>query len=116
MILSLNMPQLGALMVQGVIQEIHVSEGCRIDAGSKLFDIRVDLSEVAPQDCPPVSFFQMVSREKGWVRQLNCAIGQSHSVGQVLAVVSSDQDEPCDTSPLRPLRISTVGVLSAPEW
>ena len=75
MILSLNMPRLGDPVIHGLIDKIHVSEGCRIEAGSKLFDIRVDLSAVAPQDCPPVSYFRMVSREGGWVRRLTCASG-----------------------------------------
>ncbi len=116
MILSLNMPQLGVPMSQGVVERIHISEGCRIEVGAKLLDIRVDLSAVAAQDCPPISYFRMVSREAGWVRRLICATGAVHSMGEILALVSTDRDESCDEPPQRPLRIASAGILADRQW
>lgn len=116
MILSLVMPRMGELMSAGSVRKLHVAEGGEIKPGSKLVDVHVDLSAVAPQDCPPVYSFRVVSREKGWVRKLTASVGELKGTGTLLALVSTDPDEPLEGRPVRPLRVAAAGIVGEPDW
>lgn len=116
MILSLEMPRMGEQMASGVVEKRYVAEGSAIQPGSRLFDVRVDLGVIAPQDCPPVYTFRIVSREKGWVRQVAPSVGDLCKVGQVLALVSTEPQEPLTAAPGRHLRVTSAGVLSDSGW
>jgi hypothetical protein len=107
---------MGALMSAGTVTTLHIAAGGEIRPGSRLLDVRVDLSAVAPQDCPPVYSFRVVSRETGWVRQLTAAVGEVKETGALLALISSDPAEPLDGSPTRPLRTTAAGIIAEPDW
>ncbi len=116
MILVLTMPSLGALEGIQTVQNIHVAPGSEIKVGTKLLDVRLDLGEAAPQDCSPVSYFRLVSREKAWLRHLAVGDGAVCQRGQLLAVLSTAPQEPADAPPARALRISTASILGEAEW
>ena len=116
MILSLQMPQMGEQMTVGVIEKIYVAEGSAVQPGSRLLDVRVDLSAVAPQDCPPVYSFRIVARERGWVKQLTPSVGDVCAVGTVLALIGTDSEEPLTGSPGRLFRVTFAGILSDSGW
>jgi pyruvate/2-oxoglutarate dehydrogenase complex dihydrolipoamide acyltransferase (E2) component len=107
---------MGALMSAGTVGKLHVAEGGEIKPGSKLLDVYVDLSAVAPQDCPPVYSFRVVSREKGWVRKLTASVGEVKETGALLALLSTDPDEPLEELPVRALRTTAAGIVGEPDW
>jgi hypothetical protein len=95
---------------------VHVVPGSEIKVGTKLLDLRLDLGSAAPQDCTPISFFRIVAREKGWLRQLAITEGEVVQVGQSLALVSSVSEGPLDLPPARTMRITTASILGGAEW
>jgi pyruvate/2-oxoglutarate dehydrogenase complex dihydrolipoamide acyltransferase (E2) component len=115
-ILSLVMPRMGALMSAGMVASLHVTEGAELKPGARLLDVRVDLSAVAPQDCPPVYYFRVVSREKGWVRKLTASVGELKETGALLALVSTDPGEPLENPPARALRTTAAGIVREPDF
>ena len=115
MLLTLALPQLNDLMLTGIIGTLHVAEGTEMTPGSKLLDVTVDLSDVAPQDCPPVSYYRIAVRERVWLRRLDVAAGDDVPTGTVLAHFSTDPDEPLDAPSARPLRVTIAGILGDSE-
>ena len=116
MLLSLNMPRMGAAMQFGVLRQVSVREGDALTPGSRLLDVQVDLSAGAPQDCPPVYCFRVVCRERVWVRRLSASAGEAREVGDVLALLSTQPDEPLDGPAVRPLRVACAGILDPAGW
>ena len=83
-------------------------------AAAKLFDLRVDLSAGFSQYCPPISYFRVVAREKGILRQLLVKPGDNVNVGDLLAIFSDTADEESAGQPVRPLRVTTAGIAHHP--
>src|SRR5689334_10235757 len=110
------MPQMGDLMRSGIIYTVNLSEGMAISPGTKLMDVYVDLSAAAPQDCPMSFHFRAVSRERGFVRRLQMAVGESKEVGELLALISTDPDEALEVPVTRSLRITTAGIVKEADW
>lgn len=100
----------------GFLIRVAVREGGALSPGSQLVDVRVDLSAGAPQDCPPVYCFRAICREKVWVRKVLAAAGEVREVGEVLALVSTQPDEPLDSAVVRPLRLACAGILDPTGW
>ena len=110
MLLVLAIPRMGDLMTEGTIAHVFVEPGARFERGDPLFEIRIDLSAVAAQNCEPISFARVVAHEAGWLRRLDGEVGAVLEVGATLAIASTSPDEPVDASPQRPLRVN-VGVV-----
>ena len=53
MLIVLTLPRINEHMTVAEIQTIHAAEGQFLDLGAKLLDLSIDLSSVAPHDCPP---------------------------------------------------------------
>jgi pyruvate/2-oxoglutarate dehydrogenase complex dihydrolipoamide acyltransferase (E2) component len=115
-VLSLVLPRMAELESSVRLEKIYVVEGDQIASGSKLFELRVDLSAVAEQDCPPVTYFRVVSRERGWVRKAQAEVGKAYSVGDLLALVSTDPTEPIEGDAVRVLRTACAAVVREPGW
>jgi pyruvate/2-oxoglutarate dehydrogenase complex dihydrolipoamide acyltransferase (E2) component len=115
-LLSLTMPSMGQQMISGNITFLGIAVGDQLKVGLKLLDVRVDLSTAAPQDCPPIFYFRMVAREPGWVRQIAAAVGEEKTVGAVLALISTEPDEPLDGPVARSLRAASAAILPEFEW
>jgi pyruvate/2-oxoglutarate dehydrogenase complex dihydrolipoamide acyltransferase (E2) component len=113
-LLALSMPRMGKEMRSGTVMQVYVADGSRVAVGTKLADVRVDLSAVALQDCPPVYWFRMVAREKGWVRKLLTSTGETRTVGDLLALIGTEPDEAVEGTPVREFRIVSAGIL--PQW
>jgi len=100
------MPKMGALMTEGRIHRAYVEEGERFEPRTRLFDVRVDLSAAAPQDCPPIFHFVIVAVEGGWVRERPAATGDLVAVGQTM-LVAANGPEP-ETA--RDLRVAVAAI------
>ena len=117
MLLAFALPRVNPHMSSAIVSAIHAREGDALAAGSKLADLTVDLTAIAAQDCPPVSHFRMVVRERAWLRELAVARGDEIAVGTRIALFSTAPDEPLDTEPVRELRVAIAGILmQAPAW
>ncbi len=116
MLFSLTLPALTRQMRSGVIIQLDATEGCPLSVGSRLLDVRVDLSAVAAQDCPPIYFFRLVARERGWVRKVCARVGEERGVGDLLALISTDPEESLDGPPARALRIASASVVPEFQW
>jgi pyruvate/2-oxoglutarate dehydrogenase complex dihydrolipoamide acyltransferase (E2) component len=116
MILRLQMPKFGEEMRDGTIHRLLASPGARLDRGTPLLEVRVDLSAIAEQNCSPISIFRVVAAESGWLRTVQVTEGDRRSVGGTLATIAERPDDQQELDegevPTRPLRVSVATVLS----
>jgi hypothetical protein len=110
------MPSLSAQMSTALITRLNIAEGGALPNGSPLLEVRLDLGPMGAQDCPPVYFFRLVSREKGWVRKVFASVGEARGAGDTLALISTERDEPIDGPPARGLRTSSASIVPEFEW
>jgi len=110
-ILTLTLPTILPEMTEAVVTAVLAGAG-PLKPGAALFDLRVDLSEVGLQDCPPVSFYRIALREAAWLRRVLVDTNGSPAVGTVLAVFSSGPDDDLDQPPTRAVRHMVAGILS----
>jgi hypothetical protein len=103
------LPRLGAAMTEGQIHRVCVAVGQRFEARSRLFEVRVDLSAVAPADCPPIFFFVIVAAEAGVVRGLTCSVDDVVEIGSPMLVATTIEDESV-TSAARELRVAVATI------
>ena len=115
MLLSLTLPRINEHMLSAVVAAVHPSACAELAVGAKLVDLTVDLTAIAAQDCPPISHFRVVLRERAWLRRLLVARGDEVAVGAPLAWFSTEPDEPLDAAPAREARISIAGILMPPR-
>lgn len=116
LLLSLALPHIGEHMRTAIVRTVHVEPGALLTPGAKLFDVLVDLSAFAPQDCPPVALYRLASREKACLREVLVAPGADVKVGDLLARVTTAADEPLAQEPARALRITVAGIVDPAEW
>ena len=103
-------------MTTAVIKAVHAKEDAQLPAGGKLLDLSVDLTSYAEHDCPAISYFRIVVRERAWVRRLAVAEGDEIGPGAMLAQLSTDPAETLDGVPVRAARFGVAGILYQPEW
>ncbi|HTS20623.1 MAG TPA: hypothetical protein VMN79_02330 [Casimicrobiaceae bacterium] len=115
LLLTLTLPRINPLMTSAVIEEIHASQGAQLSQGARLLDLSVDLSSIAPQDCPPVSLYRIVLRDRVWLRSLTVARRDQVEVGALLARFSTELDEPLEAAPQRSVRITIAGIVFPPD-
>jgi hypothetical protein len=111
LIYELRLSEIIAQMSGATIECLYETPGTLLKPGSKLLDLSVDLGSAFSQECPPVSFYRIVLREPAWLRVMDLAPGKFCPLGDVIATLSSDPDEPLDAAPARPLRTTIAGVL-----
>lgn len=116
MLLNLTLPPINPYMSVGLINAIHASEGQALALGAKLMDVTIDLSAAAAHDCPPISHYRLVVRDRVWLRRLDVTMGDSPAVGDSLALFSTEADEPLDATPARQVRLTIAGVIAQPAW
>lgn len=115
MLIDIPLPRLHELMTTGVVTRVHVAPGSTLAVGAPLVDVRVDLSNAAAHDCPPVSYFRVVLRDTGVLRTLAAQVGSDLAPGQRLGLLTTTADEPLEGNPARAARLTTVGVLGLDE-
>jgi hypothetical protein len=111
MIYELRLP---AIMAEGTparIEQTYVVAGDVLAPGRKLFDLSIDLSARYGQNCPPISYYRVVSRERGVLRTFSAAPGAVFEPHAALGLVAADPAEPIGAGPARALRITTAGIM-----
>jgi len=116
MLISLTLPRINQHMTVALVRRIYAAEGDFVTLGSKLMDLSIDLSAVAPHDCPPISLYRIVLRDRVWVRRLAVSAGDDVAAGADLATFSTEADEPITGSPGRAARVTVAGILDLESW
>jgi len=111
-LLTLTLPRIHDLMTAATIEAVYARAGDALAVGAKLCDLTVDLSAVAAQDCPPISHFRLVLRERLWVRDVAARPATDVAVGATLMRFTTSPDEPLDGVPAREVRVSIAGILA----
>jgi len=110
-IFDFKLPLISPHMTAALVECLHATPGSALKAGSKLLDLSVDLSSAFSQDCPPISFFRIITRENLVLREFRFAAGQSCNVGALIAVFSTTPDEALDQPAQRGIRFTTAGII-----
>lgn len=111
MLVDLKIPQFSPQMNTALIETLYCSEGMQLSLGAKVLDLSVDLSSAFAQNCPPISYYRMVLREKLWLRKLTVVAGDRGEAGASIALFSTEPDEPLDAGPARAARCMTAGIV-----
>jgi hypothetical protein len=104
------MPLINPHMSGATIEYVHASPG-RLKAGSKLMDISVDLGSAFAQECPPISFYRLVTREEVWLAEISLAPGKFLTCGELMATFSTDPEEDAGQAAARELRLTVAGIM-----
>jgi hypothetical protein len=110
MFYDLRLAKINPYMSTARVECVYVETGRQLTIGDKLFDLSVDLSSAFAQDCPPISYFRVVVRERVWVQKTRVAAGDSCDVGALLAIFSPESATDLEGAPVRPLRVTTAGI------
>ncbi len=94
-----------------MIRALRANEGDELRVGGKLFDITVDLSEIALHDCPAVSHYRLAVRERAWLRRIEVKPGDDVPPRTIIATLSTDPNESLDGPPSREIRSMIAGIL-----
>lgn len=116
MLLNLTVPRINDYMTVAIVEAIHAQAGQALEVGAKLFDLKVDLSAAAPHDCPPISHYRLVLRERAWLRRLDVVLGDEPAVGEALALFSTEPDEPLGVEAARPVRVAIAAIIHQSAW
>lgn len=111
MILELRLPDIVPQMTGATAECLFAEAGEALRMGSKLIDLRIDLSSAFAQECPPVSYYRIVVREKAYLRHVSPRPGDFLELDAPVALFSSSPDEPLETAPERRLRVTVAGIL-----
>jgi hypothetical protein len=115
LLLNLTVPRINDYMTTAIVDTIYSSEGEALPVGTKLFDLTIDLSRAVAHDCPPISYFRVVLRERAWLRRLSIAEGDEPATGEPLALFSTEPDESLDAPAARPVRVAIAAILHQPS-
>ena len=116
MLLNLSVPRINDYMDTAIIEWVYPAEGQALEIGAKLVDLTVDLSAAAAHDCPPISHYRIVLRERAWLRGLAVARGDEQAVDGALAVFTTEPDEALDGAAWRPVRFAIAAIIHQPAW
>ena len=116
MLLALTLPRINIYMSTAIIDQIYAAVGAALPVGGKLLDLTIDLSAAAPHDCPPVGHFQLVVRDRVWLRRLDISPGDEPAVGASVALFSTEPDEPLEGTPTRQVRLTIAGIIPESVW
>ena len=111
MLVELTLPLFNPEMTTALIERVYCAEGDELLLGAKLLDVSVDLSGAFAQNCPPISYYRMVLRDRLWLRKLLIAPGAHYEAGTQVAILSTEQDEPLGGPPARAARCMTAGIV-----
>jgi hypothetical protein len=111
MIYEFRLPSIVTQMTGATFEFLHAQPGDAMKMGSKLLDFSVDLSSAFAQECPPISFYRVVLREKAWLRKLDLTPGQFCELDEVVAIFSSSPDEDLDQPIARAVRTTVAGIV-----
>jgi hypothetical protein len=115
-LLNLTLPRINPEMTAATIDRVLIALGDAVPLGGKLLDLTVDLSAAAPHDCPPISHYRLVSRDRVWLRRLDVSPGSAPEVGTSLGLFSTEPDEPLTGPPARLLRFAVASIIPQSSW
>lgn len=115
MLLSVHAPTISPSAV-ATVRVIHVLEGSYLPGGTKFLDFSADLGGGIPHDCPPISHYRIIIRDAAWLRRLDVEAGARLSPRALLALLSTEVDEPVDASPARAARVTVAGIILHDGW
>jgi hypothetical protein len=98
-------------MSEALMECLYATPGSALKTGDKLLDLSVDLSRNFSQECPPISFYRIIIREKAFLREFRVARGQSCKVGELIAVFSTEAEEAIDSPAQRGIRFAQAGIV-----
>jgi hypothetical protein len=110
LLLEYRLPRINANMTEASIERRYAEPGDALGIGTRLLDLRVDLSSSFSQDCPPISFYRIVMRERAYLREVRPGDGAACPVGDVIAIFSTEPDEPLGGVAARAIRVATAGI------
>ena len=116
MLLKLELPVTNEALGTARIDAVYPAIGQELGPGARLFDFTVGLDAASAHDCPPVTSYRMVLRERAWVLRIDVAKGETAAAGAALALLGSGPGEPVDGEAVRSVRTSLAAILSAPDW
>lgn len=116
MLLTLALPLINPTMTEASIDEVHVTAGAEVKSGSKLLDLKMDLSAAVRHDCPPVSYYRLVTLEQAWLRRLEARPDDRIKPGITIALFSTEPTESLDASPVRHIRVSLASIIKQEAW
>jgi len=116
LLLNLIVPRINDHMTEAIVEAVYAEEGEALAIGAKLFDITVDLSAAAPHDCPPISHYRLVLRERAWLRRIDARRREVCPLGAPLALFSTLPDEPVDQPPARRPRMTVAMIMHQHAW
>jgi len=116
LLISLTLPRTNEYMTAAVIRKIYVGQGELLTVGAKFLDFIVDLSASVQHDCPPIQHYRLAVRDRAWLRRLAVAAGEEVAIGSVLALLTTEPDEPLDGAPARIVRVSVAGIIDSSDW
>jgi hypothetical protein len=116
LLLNLTLPRINPEMSAATIDRILIPLGAAVPIGGRLLDLTVDLSAAATHDCPPISHYRLVSRDRVWLRRLDVSAGAEPEVGACLGLFSTEPDEPLTGPPARLLRYVVAGIIPQSSW
>lgn len=111
MLLNLTLPRINDLMTSARITALRAAAGDPLAPGAALMDVCVDLSGVAPHDCPPITHYRFVMRDGAVLRDLAVAAGDEVPVGAPLALFTTEATESLEGRASREARITIAGIL-----
>lgn len=111
MLLELRIPKINEHMSNALIENLYAEVDNEIMVGQKIFDLSVDLGSAFSQDCPPISYYRLVLRERVWLRKRSVTVGEQHDAGTVMAIFSTEPDEPDGGIIARQVRVATAGIM-----
>jgi hypothetical protein len=111
LLVELKLPLFNPEMKTALIESVYGEEGAELTLGTKLLDVSVDLSGAFAQNCPPISYYRMVLRDRLWLRKLLIAPGDACEAGAQIALLSTEPDEPLEGLPARAARCMTAGIM-----
>ncbi len=116
MLFNLTLARINPQMRNAVVDAVFPEVGTLLAVSGKLMDLTVDLSEAAAHDCPPISYYRLVVRDKVWLRRLSASAGDTVEVGAEIALFSTEPDEPLDGPIARQVRTVSVGIVPQTSW
>jgi hypothetical protein len=97
-----------------LLEAVYGHPGQEMRTGERLFDLTIDLGGAFLQNCPPISHYRLVLRERAAFRRALAKPGDEIEPGACLAVFTTEPDESGEGVIARPLRIATAAILSHP--
>ena len=100
---------------RATIVRYHAQAGDRLDPGSALMDLEVDLSGGVMRDCPPQSTCRIFLREGAWLKRLLPLPAEALACGAFAAELS-EESEGGGAMPGREARVTVAAIVHHGDW